>query len=392
MDSTQDLNYEELDRLMDRVKTKVFLDHNAAFLGSLMATRPFLWTPDIGTAATNGLVIMWNPFFFLKLPEATRLFVLLHEIWHIALLHMLRRGSRDPKIWNYACDILINNMLVRWGFTYEGIPFKIWLDLSYDESATAESIYEDLVRKEGAGIDIDALGELLGTGDILEPEEADPNRTIEEIEHEIVNAVVQATHASVMAGGLAPGNVTATLKRFLQPKLPWESLLFQWMNELAESDYTWRRPNRRHQEAYLPSLEEDEGRLDHLIYYLDVSGSVSDKDVIRFNSEVKFIKDQFNPKKLTLVQFDTMIQKEDVFEEQDSFDEMKVVGRGGTHLECVRQHIIEHNPTAAIIFSDLCVGLMDRLPGNIQTHLLWVGVNAMTSHVPHQGRVIHIKE
>ena len=98
-----DLNYQLLDKELDKVKTKVFLGSNAAFLGPLMCSVNFLWTEDIKTAQTNGISLYWNPHWFLKLPFDTRVSVLLHELWHIALLHMLRRGTRDPEIWNYAC-------------------------------------------------------------------------------------------------------------------------------------------------------------------------------------------------------------------------------------------------------------------------------------------------
>src|SRR5690606_36181796 len=103
--------------------------------------------------------------------------------------------------------------------------------------------------------------------------------------------------------------------------------------------------DRRYFDVYLPGEVEDEGRLEHLIYYLDVSGSVTDAQAMRFNSEVKYIKDTFNPKKLTLAQFDTRITWERTFLEDDPFDEIVIIGRGGTHLEPVRQHMIKHRPT-----------------------------------------------
>lgn len=57
----------------------------------------FLWTEDIKTAQTNGVSLYWNPHWLLKLPFDTRVTVLLHELWHIALLHMLRRGTVTRK-------------------------------------------------------------------------------------------------------------------------------------------------------------------------------------------------------------------------------------------------------------------------------------------------------
>jgi len=391
---TEELDYQMLDKEMDRVKTKVFLGSNAAFLGPLMCSVNFLWTEDISTAQTNGISLYWNPYWFLKLPFDTRITVLLHELWHIALLHMIRRGSRDPEIWNYACDININNMLKAQGYSFAGT--SPWIDASYGEQPT-EEIYDSLYSMP----DLSVLGDYVwgsegwdeegDKGDILEPEEGEGDVA----EHTIINKVVQASTAAKMSGagddGM-PSEIETVLKRFLQPKLPWELLLRQFFQALTGQDYSWSRPNRRYRDIYLPSLMEDENGLEHLIYYLDVSGSVSDGEVVRFNSEVKFIKETFNPHRLTLVLFDDQIQREYDFYEDDPFEEIVIVGRGSTDLGPVREHMLEHRPTAAIVFSDMCCAPMQPLPPGIDIPTIWVGVNAGNRTQVHFGKLIHIKE
>ena len=392
-----DLNYQLLDKELDKVKTKVFLGSNAAFLGSLMCSVNFLWTEGIKTAQTNGISLYWNPHWFLKLPFDTRVSVLLHELWHIALLHMLRRGTRDPEIWNYACDICINNMLKSQGYTFEGT--NPWIDSAYG-TQSAEEVYDGLYQMPNLSVygeflwghtELDGEGQLTGDrADILEPEEGEGTR-----QHSIINKVVQAATAAKLSGGEEtglPDEIETMLKRFLQPKLPWEQLLQQFFQALTGQDYSWARPNRRYRDMYLPSLQEDESGLEHLIYYLDVSGSVSDGEVIRFNSEVKYIKETFNPYRLTLVLFDDRIQREYDFYEEDTFDEVVIVGRGGTNLAPVREHMLEHRPTAAVIFSDLCCAPMEPLPPGITIPTIWVGVNARPDSKVHFGKLIHIKE
>jgi predicted metal-dependent peptidase len=391
---TEELDYQVLDKEMDRVKTKVFLGSNAAFLGPLMCSVNFLWTEDIKTAQTNGISLYWNPHWFLKLPFDTRITVLLHELWHIALLHMIRRGSRDLEIWNYACDININNMLKAQGYSFAGT--SPWIDASYGEQPT-EEIYDSLYSMP----DLSVLGDYVwgsegwdeegDKGDIVEPEEGEGDVA----EHTIINKVVQASTAAKMSGagddGL-PSEIDTMLKRFLQPKLPWELLLRQFFQALTGQDYSWSRPNRRYRDMYLPSLMEDESGLEHLIYYLDVSGSVSDGEVVRFNSEVKFIKETFNPHRLTLVLFDHQIQREYDFYEDDPFEEIVIVGRGGTDLGPVREHMLEHRPTAAVVFSDMCCAPMQPLPPGIDIPTIWVGVNAGNETQVHFGKLVHIKE
>jgi predicted metal-dependent peptidase len=223
-----------------------------------------------------------------------------------------------------------------------------------------------------------------GQGDMLPMEPGDKVKA--------VNNVVKAIHQAKISGqpGSIPGDIEKIVKQFLAPVVPWETVLHQFFRDLLDEDYSWRRPNRRHDPSvlYLPSKITDDGRLEHLAYYWDVSGSISDKDEVRFNSEVKHIWDYYQPKKLTLVQFDTRITKIDVFNEGDTFEGVKIVGKGGTDLRPVREHIMEHRPTAAIIFSDLFVEPMQSLDRGIP--IIWVVVNNPSATVPF-GKLLHIK-
>ena len=395
-----ELDYGWLDRELDRTKTKVFLGKNAAFLGSIQASMNFSWVEDIETACTDGTVLWWNPHFFMSLTPPVRATILLHELWHPARLDMLRRGDRHPRIWNYAADIWINNTLIREGHSFAG--FKPWFNFDYEGWVT-EDVYDDLIKKCAVADDDEEevaspslpwnIPWLINpeTGkadetDLVEPDETDIGAALQ---HTIINNVVAAAHAGALAGEL-PGDVEVTLNRFLQPKLPWEQLLHRFFNELCNQDYSWARPNRRHQDIYLPGLVDDVGGLDHVIYYLDVSGSISDGDIIRFHSEFKHVKESFEPEKMTMVQFDTRIQKEEVFLKEDPFEETHVIGRGGTSLVCVREHIIKHNPTAVVVFSDLYCDMMEVLPQGLNIPIIWVALDNAGAKV-NQGQLVHLR-
>lgn len=378
MDNTFD--YAKLDRELDWVKSRVFIDRgNSAFLAPLMCSMEFRWMPNIGTAETNGKYVGWNPKFFMELCDDTRETVLVHELWHPALLHMHRRGDRDPEVWNWACDIRINNDLKNAGFSFKGIEWA-WLEPEVDENGrmAEEDIYDWLIAtgkkppKAPPG----------GNSDMREPDD-------EELQ-EILNNVVRAVHERELTGaGTTPVAVREVLAKFLAPIIPWEKELMEFFTDLLEVHRSWSRPNRRYQHVYLPIDVEDDGRLAHLCYYLDVSGSCSNEDVLRFNSEIKFIKDVLKPLKLTVCQFTTEIIHETVFEENDPFDEVIRWGTGGTSLVDVRKHMIEHQPTCAVVFSDLDCPRMN--PQDVQ-HIptIWVGIRASGRTVPF-GKLIHIK-
>lgn len=387
-----ELDFDKLDRELSKTKTKVFLGKSAGFYGSIMSSLNFMWMEDIATAQTNGIHLGWNPRFFLKLVPEVRITVLTHELMHLAYLDMLRRGNRDPKMWNRACDIWINNNLKKEGYSFAGT--KPWLHMPYD-GKSKEEIYdllllwpkEDMIIFQGMGpwgVDDDNGDH--DEGDLIEPED-----TMEE--RMITSTVINAANVAQMAGDM-PDELETMLKRFLSPKIAWNEELYMFMQDLGDYKYSYRRPNRRYQplHMFLPSIDEDEGRLDAINYYVDVSGSTSDGMVIRMNSEVKYIKEYFNPRKLNLILFDDKIQKEIIFKEEDEFDQVIIMGRGGTSLDIVREHILEHTPDAAIIFSDM--GFTDYEASTMEpvdTPIIWVAVNAPDAKVS-CGKLIHIRE
>ena len=366
---------------LDRTKSKVFLESGtAAFLGPLMCSMDFKWMPEIQTACTDGTYVGWNPKFFMELLPETRTTVLLHELWHPALLHMLRRGDRDPKIWNMACDYRINNDLEKAGHSFKGVEWCC-KDQSIDANGimAEEDIYDLLMQ-----------GKLKPPPQPFGGDDGDMEVPTQEQIRTSVNAVIRAVHEHTMAGGAGtiPEIVKRTLAKFMEPVVPWEVELMDFCTDLLEEKQTWRRPNRRYTDIYMPSQEMDDGRLDHLAYYLDVSGSCSDQDVLRFNSEVKYIKEVLQPKKLTVVQFTTVVCHETVFLEDDPFEETIRHGSGGTSFVDVRRHMLEHRPTAAIVFSDMDCPPMQPL--DLDIPVIWCGIRAR-GHKPPFGKIIHIR-
>jgi predicted metal-dependent peptidase len=379
-EDTLDLN--QLSRELDKAKSSVFLGKNAAFLGSLMCTLNFVWTRGIPSAGTDAVTLWWNPDWFMTLDPKVRETVLLHELWHAARLHMIREGSRNHEIWNYACDIRINNDLENEGYSFLGVE-DCWKDHSVDHNGTAaeEDIYDLLMQHQNPPPPSGSWGD--GKSDMIPMSESQKQTA--------VNNVVQAVQQAKVAGqaGNLPGGIEETLKKFLEPVIPWQSVLMQFFTDLLNEDFTWKRPNRRHQNIYLPSRYTDDGRLEHLMYFLDVSGSIRESDLLRFNSEVKYIQETLKPQKLTLVQFDTKITDVKEFKEDDPFDEIKIKGRGGTSFVPVKQYIEKHKPTAAIIFSDMYCAPMEPLQEEIP--IIWVAIDNRGATVPF-GKLIHISD
>jgi predicted metal-dependent peptidase len=382
-----DLDIDLLVRELDKTKSKIWIGKNAAFLAPLMCSMPWIWSTDCWTAKTDYTHLFCNPFFFLANPPKVREFVIVHELWHPAKLHNIRMGDRHPLLWNYACDININNDLVKNGYSFQGLvmadgsPVKPWYDPSFGD-ATPEDIYAKLFNDHR--LDDPDVPWNQGEDDLLPPDESTNEK--------VVNNVIRAKEQARINGswGDVPGEIEQILDRFLNPVVPWRQVLYQWFTELTKTHMTWKRPNRRYKprDIHLPSRYRDRGKLANLVFFWDTSGSISNEDIIRFSSEVKFIKDVFKPEKLTIVQFDTMIQKILEFDDTDAFVRIEIAGRGGTHLGCVREYIMKHEPTAAIIFSDLFCEPMQEGP---ECPIIWATVGNPSATVPF-GKLIHIED
>ena len=64
--------------------------------------------------------------------------------------------------------------------------------------------------------------------------------------------------------GDVPGEITLTIDTFLNPKLPWETILFNFFNAMTSEEYSFTRPNRRFHDPIVPGITGRNG-LEHLI-------------------------------------------------------------------------------------------------------------------------------
>ncbi len=100
---------------IQKARTALLLDH--PFFGSLLFRLGGRASGSIQTMATDGVSLFYNPAFVETLNAAELAGVLAHEVMHPALQHHTRRGDRDLKRWNIACDYAINPLLLDAGLT-----------------------------------------------------------------------------------------------------------------------------------------------------------------------------------------------------------------------------------------------------------------------------------
>ena len=110
------------------------------FIAAVMTRIKREVTKDIPTAATDGKRIMYNPDFIEDLSSEETFGLTLHEALHIILQHMWRRGSRCPRLWNYANDAIINAYIKSRNYKLpEGAIFLPWVTEDMDSEYAPRS-------------------------------------------------------------------------------------------------------------------------------------------------------------------------------------------------------------------------------------------------------------
>jgi predicted metal-dependent peptidase len=352
------------------VTARIGLLLRAPFFGNL-ATRMNLinadeWCP---TAATDGRRFYYNSEFVNNLPLKQLEFLVGHEVLHAVYDHMGRRGNRDPKLWNIADDYCVN-----WDLVEQRVGDKIPVAL-YDskyKGMSAEEVYDDLYENADK-INIDELMKRLldehldgdqGDGDGEEggdkkggngrPKLSEQEK--KEIRDEIKEAVLAAAQAS--GAGNLPGGVKRMIKDLVEPVMDWRELLQQQIESTVKSDFTWARPSRRswHMDAVMPGMKPGE-QID-VVIGIDTSGSITDKDLKVFLSEIKGIMEAYDEYKITVMGWDTEVHNVGEFT-SDSIEDISNFepgGGGGTDPHCVWNYLQENNiePKKLIMFTDYC--------------------------------------
>lgn len=322
---------------ISKAKVSLMSDKNFMFYTTMLLNMHMLWDDKVPTACTNGKYIKIGPEFFMKLNPPERMFILVHEVSHVAKSHMTRRGNRTPKRWNYACDYNINDELIQLGLSMPAVGLH---DVNY-RGLSSEEIYDLLPEDENE----------YDNNDVMDIEDADPNDP--NAQQQIDDLIMQAATQARMAGqpGAVPGDVQMFLDKLLNPKLPWYVILKKFFFEINKNDYSMAKPNRRFlPQFFLPSLiGEGMGPCE---VHCDISGSVSDNDFTQFVTETFHIMKELQPEYIDFVQFDTEIHSVDRVTHPDELSKLTFTGRGGTDIDCIMDRINKTKPKVAIIFTD----------------------------------------
>ena len=160
--------------------TRIRLRRSSPFFAALALYASIEFSKEVAIAATDGSKILFNPDTYTVYPALERDAIFLHELLHIALLHPIRRGARDPYIFNIAADIVVNGMIA--AETDISLPKDATREPEL-EHLSVEEIYEILIKN----VKYKKHQKKLFIVDILDPERDSKNTNNESKDLEDLN-------------------------------------------------------------------------------------------------------------------------------------------------------------------------------------------------------------
>ena len=362
------------------------------FFGMLLMNIGYGLDENMETAATNGEKIVFSPDFMDSLNDKELDFVMMHEILHVALQHCLRGSKWDARAFNIACDIVVNSNIMKangndkssitlreWGESMHLVP-----DGKEGWNYTAEEVYDMLPKSKksssgnGQGNEENSTdnaslsktnssaSEDKGAGCVGWDDHSKWGSVKDEdgsLADTWANRVRDAAAAieiinSTSGRGTLPLCVDRMLKEMRDATLDWKTMLNNFLREEI-CDYSFSPPDRRFDETgfYLPDFNETDFFAEDILFMIDTSGSMSDKDISDAYSEIKGAIDQFGGKlKGWLGFFDAAVVDPVPFMSEDEFRLIKAKGGGGTRFDIifkyVREKMSDRLPKSIVILTD----------------------------------------
>jgi predicted metal-dependent peptidase len=372
--------------------------------------------PTMGVFASGRLVV--NPAFAEKLDDDELIFVLAHELLHLALrTHDRARGSRALEF-NYAHDYIINDIL-RTELGVSEIPAG-GLDMPDARKRSAEELVLDMRRKaenmpsKTAVFDGEetTIGRLFGAGSRSQPgrggegapeagdalddqheKEMFPDDVADQAEKaaavkEVASAGLALARAVGALRGLrgddpgAASQVVTALRGLY--RTPWEVVLQRWMESVAPGERTFARPSRRgadRSDLVLPGRRREGWMLNVII---DTSGSMAD-EIPRALGAIADFCEAVAVDQIRLLQCDVAVTSDEQLSPTE-LAQYPVTGYGGSDLTPAMALLAADPQVRAVaIITD---GEIQYPPDPMPYAVLWVVPPGSSAFHPSYGRVV----
>lgn len=300
---------------------------------------------DVSVAAVDPALgeLYFNPTFHFS--DAEWLFVYAHELLHVALFHHSRARGRDPLLWNFAADFVVNAWLLEMGV---GSPPAI--GVLFDPSLRGMSVEDvyDLVAKQprkyrGArtfrGADCDVLWSNPARGHAAGHVFRGDVQTLDDLYRRCLS---QGLRCTAPGRGLVPRGLYEEIESLFCPPVPWDVELARWMEEHVpyprDPRRSYARASRRQSSTpdiprparYIPTEAKVACTFGVV---LDTSGSMDRVMLGRALGAIASFAESRDVPAVRLVQCDARPYDRGVVSPSDLRGAVAVQGRGGTVLQ-----------------------------------------------------------
>ena len=387
---------------MDRNEMRELTEKLVSVRAGLLSTYPFfgrlLLHLQIGytecrTAFTDMRRIVFDPGFAKRLNEGELRFVFLHELMHCVLHHCTRGHTLRPHLYNIACDIVVNSLIMETlGVSDFRIDRFFAMHLVPDGREgrlfSAEEVYEMLLKEPENQIE-ETYGENGFDNHTIWEQVAD-SATDDEWDQYIK----EAANLSGSSSGIPYG-----MKRYLKeishtPKTNWRQLLHDFIQH-DRSDYSYQPPDRRYQGDFiLPSFQDNVygDRVEKLWFLIDTSASISEDSLSEAFHEIRDALDQIDNLSGDLSIFDTEVTEPASFDSVEELSNFTPLGGGGTSFNVIFKKMsdfYEDDLLAAVIILTDGYAAFPNEEDAKNVPVMWIMIN--TEVDAPWGECIHIE-
>lgn len=264
--------------------------------------------PDILLDASAAPKLLYNPEWFEGLGEQQAMGAVMHELLHLVLLHSFRRGSRETLLWAVACDMAVNEhiphaMLPDNAVTVSKIAKECKERIPSQESA--EVYYEILLKNDGNVSFLDRKSEvrlILKSGLELKAKPCSENDSDEVNKNALKSMLSEVLQQAETEGEIPDGMEKHIVDVYQSAEMNWRNILKRFLTGRGKVNIhkTCKKESKRFDN--LPGNKRTVGT--NALLAIDASGSISDKQIQQFHSELYAIS-RITGTSLYVTQFDT---------------------------------------------------------------------------------------
>ena len=368
---------------IDKLKRKLLIKY--PLFGTVLTKVEFKETEEIKIAETDGKTIFYNPTYLQQKTIEEQLFVLAHEICHIALNHIERAEGKNINLWNYVTDAVINQFLKKDNLSL--VPYAI--DVEYAINYDCEELYEKLFQE---GKDYSSLKKGHTTHKLWEEErkkskligkESDEGKESQETKFFEENRLEKKNQLENLKKELQQEQIPLkTENTIVLEEIGISKDLINWriyLRETMNKEMDWSYQNATIENGIVtPNLKEIPIPETEIV--LDTSASITRETLITFLRECKNI---LKYTKLKVGCFDKKFYGFHEIRTAEDIENMSIEGGGGTDFD-VAVNAFTRRVENKVIFTD-GKAMMPKETLNI----LWIVLDG-EKITPKGGKVIYI--